>query len=78
MHHVAPFKTKQGHLTAYGLACGYIEQRDLAPGVQVTLWHEGGPLYHVRAHDHNTHVRLFWFTSPSLKECRKVYRQGHE
>jgi len=75
---MTPLKTKTGLLTAYGLACGYIQEKELSPNVWVTLWHEGGPCYHVRAHDHNTGKRLFWFASGSLKECRKVYAQGHE
>ena len=70
------FKTARGDITAYALACGYTQERYMSPGVHITLWHEGGPMYHVRAHDHAAGTRLFWHTTPSLKEARAVYRLG--
>jgi len=73
---VSRFRNANGDVSSYALACGYIQQRDLAPGVQITLWHEGGPCYHVRAHDHNEHKRVFWHATESLTEARRVYRAG--
>ena len=69
------FKTSQGRLTAYALACGYIEKRPLKgfADASVTLWHEGGPGFHIRAHDSETGTRLFWETAATLGEARKVY-----
>lgn len=65
---------KNGDLSVYGLACGYIQQRDIDHNVNVTLWQEGGPCYHVRAHDHNTGSRLFRHSTNSLAEARRVYK----
>jgi len=70
------FKNKNGDVSRYALACGYIQKRELAPNIEITLWHEGGPCFHVRAHDHNTHERIFWHATKSLTEARKVYRSG--
>jgi hypothetical protein len=68
------FKNSDGSLTAYALACGYLEQKE-EKGIQVTLWHEGA-CYHVRGHDHNKNNRLFWdsFETNDLKGARKHYR----
>jgi hypothetical protein len=68
------FKNADGSLTAYALACGYLEQKE-AKGINVTLWHEGA-CYHVRGHDHNKKGLLFWdsFESGKLKDARKHYR----
>lgn len=68
------YKTKSGDLTPYALACGYIQQTE-GNGVQVTLWHEGGPCYHVRAHNFTTHQRIAWESSYRLSDCRKIYRR---
>jgi hypothetical protein len=68
------FTNADGSLTAYALACGYLEQKE-EKGIQVTLWHEGA-CYHVRGHDHNKNNRLFWdsFENNDLKGARKHYR----
>jgi hypothetical protein len=68
------FKTKQGYLTPYALACGYIEQTEIE-GKRVTLWADGGA-YHVRNHDFNSHSRVFWKTYERLTNARKAYRQA--
>jgi hypothetical protein len=67
------FKNADGSLTAYALACGYLENKE-ENGVSVTLWHEGA-CYHVRGHDSNSGARLFWdsFESNKLKDARKHY-----
>ena len=72
------FHLKNGDLSAYALHCGYIQKRELSPGVEITLWHEGGPCFHVRAHEFNEGKRLFWFSSGSLTKCRKARRNRME
>ena len=66
---VPMFYTKKNRLTRYALACGYIEQFEHS-GINLVLWHEGGPLLHVRAHDHTQGKRLFWESFESLVEAR--------
>lgn len=68
------FKNADRSLTAYALACGYLEKTE-EKGISVTLWHEGA-CYHVRGHDHNENNRLFWdsFENGKLKDARKHYR----
>jgi hypothetical protein len=69
------FMTAQGRLTPYALACGYVERRPLKgyADADVTLWHEGGPGFQVRAHDRETGTRIFWETADTLGEARKIY-----
>lgn len=69
------FFNVHGRLTAYALACGYIEQRDINDKV-TTLWHEGGPCYHVRQHDFKTNTRVFWDSFESLPAARARYDQA--
>lgn len=69
------FRTKDGQLTVYALACGYVQTKCTREGYDVSLWHEGGPCYHVQAIDNSTpRKRLFWFSTWSLKEARRVYK----
>lgn len=68
------FYTSKGWLTSYALTCGYIEKHT-HNGLQVTLWKEHG-VYHVRAHDFNTHMRLFWDVTYSITEARKIYSKA--
>lgn len=71
------FKTKTGRLTPYALACGYVELYETKPretrGESLTLWHEGGPLYHVRQHNHDNGKRIFWDSFEKLSEARKRF-----
>jgi len=67
-------KTKNGKLTAYAFACGYVQEKE-KNGIMLRLWHEGGPLYHVRAHDFNKHSRLFWESFERLTDARAFYQQ---
>jgi hypothetical protein len=71
------FRTKAGNLTPYALACGYIEEKERG-GVRVTLWHEGGPLYHVRKHDFNKGERVFWESFERLTDARALFRRAWE
>lgn len=65
------FRTKTGRLTAYALACGYIEQFE-ANEKRVTLWAEHGSL-HVRAHDFANNKRVFWDCPETLTQARKRF-----
>ena len=64
--------TKAGYVSAYGLACGYIEQA-MFSDVRLRLWYEHG-CYHVRAHDFAEHGRLFWDSFSTVKAARKRFR----
>lgn len=67
------FYTKDGWLTPYGLACGYQETAGHR-NVIMKLWHDGGTVYHVRAHDHDGRGRLFWEIFETLTEARRFFR----
>ncbi len=67
------FRNKDGSLTAYSFACGYIETEDFGK-INLQLWHEGA-CYHVRAHDHDEKGRLFWESFDTLGEARKFFKQ---
>ncbi len=66
------FYTKDGWLTPYALACGYMEEKYYG-SVQVTLLYRHS-VYHVRAYDHEKKVRRFWETFRTLTEARRYYR----
>lgn len=68
------FNNKDGSLTVYALACGYVEQHDIKENdCRVTLWGEAGQ-YHVRAHQFNGAGRLAWETFHSVKDARAFYK----
>ena len=67
------FYTKDGWLTPYALACGYVEQKYYGP-VRITLFFEHG-CYHVRAYDHDQKVMLFWKTFSTVTEARRYYKR---
>jgi hypothetical protein len=60
-------------LTAYNLACGYI-QRTEYNGIRIDLWHEGA-CYHTRVHDFNTHKRVVWNCHEKLSDARRDYKK---
>lgn len=67
-------RTKSGHVSAYGFACGYVES--VYHGrVNVTLWQEHG-VYHVRAHDHGERRRVFWESFRLLSDARRHFDHG--
>jgi len=71
------FKTKSG-LSAYALACGYIQRFELTDNKRdlvVDLWHEGA-CYHVRAHDHKGPGRIMWESFDTLTEARREWRKA--
>ncbi len=66
-------------LTPYALCCGYLEsisfQKEI-PSFQdiiLTLGHNSGIGYDVRAYNHSTHTRLYWETFTKLSEARKQF-----
>jgi hypothetical protein len=64
------FKNKNGSLTIYSFACGYIE-RFIHNNIQVDLYLDG--CWHVRAHDFNKHQRLTWESVPTLTQARRYF-----
>jgi hypothetical protein len=67
-------KNKNGFLSAYGLACGYIEQK-MNNNIEVTLYEEHG-VYHVTAINRNYPTRKdckIWETFDLLGEAKKEY-----
>lgn len=66
------FYTKDGWLTPYALACGYVEEKDYGP-IRLTLFRNEG-CYHVRAYDHMQKIRLFREGFRTLTEARRHYK----
>lgn len=76
------FTNKDGSLTGYALACGYIERktyysRNGEAYTQVSLWREGN-VYHVRAHEFNGQGRISWdsFDLGELHVARRAWRKA--
>jgi hypothetical protein len=67
------FYNKNGSLTAYSLACGYIEKKE-KNNVTLTLWKEG--CYHVRKHNHFFGKRIFWQSFNSLTKARQFFKEN--
>lgn len=65
------FKTKRNRLTAYALACGYIE-RTTDKNTTTTLWMEH-TCFHVRKHNHQTGKRLCWDTFDKVSAARNHF-----
>jgi hypothetical protein len=61
-------------LSAYGLACGFVERYIPVKGIEVTLWREHGA-YHVRAHNFNTGKRLMWRAFRTIRAARSELSQ---
>jgi hypothetical protein len=71
-----PLKTKRGRLTAYGLACGYIESKSVGD-VGTTLHREHG-VYHVRQFDRRPEASVFrtlWRSFSKLREARACFNR---
>lgn len=62
------FKNADGSLTAYALACGYIQQKQAGP-LKAELYHDG--CYHVRAFRDGK--RVYWEGFGKLGEARRHY-----
>jgi len=68
------FKTKKGDLTHYAFACGYLQIFDCGQ-LRLTLWHEGGSVFHVRLFDHENKTRIFWHSFERMLDARKYWHQ---
>jgi hypothetical protein len=68
------FYSATGRLTAYALACGYIERKLDGP-VEVELYCEDS-VYHVRGFCAETKARLFWETCRDLRQAQSFYDHG--
>ena len=66
------WRTKAGWLTAYALACGYIEKHE-ENGLDTTLSYDS--TYHVKKYDNHYKTRIVWKGTPNLTEARKWYKQ---
>ena len=67
------FHNADGTLTAYALACGYIERKE-TENLRLDLWHENC-VYHVNAHEFNGAGRMFWESFDRLSAARVFYRK---
>jgi hypothetical protein len=76
------FKNKDGSLTVYALACGYVQKVEKAE-LSAELYHEGA-VYQVRYFNRNADFSLpfndpnggrFWLSFDNLTEARKVYNK---
>ncbi len=67
------FKTANGRLTGYALACGYVERVESEDkSISIDLWREHD-CYHVRAHNFNK-GRIFWDSfDDNLTSARKRF-----
>jgi hypothetical protein len=67
------FKNKDGSLSAYALACGYVESKRLF-NATVTLFMEHSH-YHVQVFDAGMNKRILWetFTQDELSKARKYF-----
>ena len=63
------FKNKNGSLTMYALACGYIEEHKVK-GCDVHLSFEHDSCFDVKIFEE--HRRIFWLQRSSLGEARKL------
>ena len=68
------FRNKNGDLTHYALACGYIQIFDINK-MQLHLYHDGGSVFHVKLFDHNQGTRVFWHVFDTLTKARKYWHQ---
>lgn len=72
--------TNTGKITAYQAACGAVQRIELKQCdhhsvTSIDLWVEHGT-YHVRAHDHELHGRLFWASYDTITAARTRYNKA--
>lgn len=63
--------TRNGRLTNYALACGYVERR-YSGHERITLWKEHH-VFHVRGTERHTGKRTFWLSFDKLSDARKCF-----
>lgn len=70
------FCTKDGYLTAYAMACGYLETNlnysNEEFGKRIYIEMDCG-VYHVKGYDHNEHCSLGWQCFDNIKDARKAF-----
>jgi hypothetical protein len=67
------FKTQRGTLTAYALACGYIDTRYTKTGYKIELEQSAGcSVYNVKVFDIAGTTRLCWDSYGTLKDARRA------
>jgi hypothetical protein len=73
------FKTKLGFVSAYSLACGYVQiERVLTDlgWIEIELNQDGGcKNYNVVVRNNTTCTRLTWDSCDNLKDARKRFAQ---
>jgi hypothetical protein len=65
------FRNKNGDLSAYSFACGYVQEKQTNNG-KVELYKDGN--WHVRIFDDQPHGR--WVSFDTLGEARKAFRKA--
>jgi len=73
MNREPKFYNKNGSLTAYSFACGYIEKLE-RDNKQTQLFLDGG-VWHVKGYDFNKHERITWECFDYLTPARKYFAQ---
>lgn len=72
------FRNKNGTLTRYAFACGYVEEYPATDGATVRVFHDGGACFHARRSDWKSpgegEPNLWWFSSESLTAVRRAAR----
>jgi hypothetical protein len=66
------FYNRDGSLTAYSFACGYVQKKEIAH-YDVTLYLEG--CWHIRTWDNEARKRIGWESFNRLGQARKAYKQ---
>jgi len=69
------FRNKNGELSAYAFACGYVQQKDFGK-INLSFYHEGGNCYSVQAYDFGKSEKIFWDSFEKLGDARKRFRQA--
>ena len=64
---------KNGTLTAYALACGYVESRPLATRGSIARLFRDGGVWHVQARD-DARGRFVWECFDTLTPARAFFR----
>lgn len=62
-------------LNRYTLSCGFVQRITSPANIQLSLWLEHG-IYHVRCHNFESHIRLFWESFHTLTAARTRFSQA--
>ena len=72
MNNSPKFKDSKGNLAAYSFICGYVEDKIKNNTLTEIFMYGGTRHYNIRRFILETKERLFWETSRTLKEARKI------